>query len=118
MSGSLQVEMSVSSFAFNIQSRHEAAEAQILHPGLAAGVVRVAQHAAAEDGMLLGQGGQLLQELGEEGGCQHGVPDRRGQAGGRPRHLGSVRHEGLKHSRGAIQEVLAASCPGGVLDGI
>lgn len=68
--------------------------------------------------MFLGQGSQLLQELGEEGGCQHGVPHRWGQAGGRPHRLGSVCQEGLKHSWGAIQEVLAASCPGGILNGI
>ena len=85
---------------------------------LPARVVWVAQDPAAEDGVFLGQGSQLLQELREEGGCQHGVPHRWGQAGGRPRHLGSVRQERLKHFWGAIQKVLAASCPGGILNGI
>lgn len=85
---------------------------------LTIGVLEVTQDLAAQNGVFLGQGGQLLEELREEGRCQHGVPHRQGQARGHPRHLGSVRQEGLKHSRGTIQKVLANSCPGGVLNGI
>lgn len=115
LSGNIEVEIFVSSFAFNIQTLKPLKKQ---NKTLTIGVLEVTQDLAAQNGVFLGQGGQLLEELREEGRCQHGVPHRQGQARGHPRHLGSVRQEGLKHSRGTIQKVLANSCPGGVLNGI
>lgn len=85
---------------------------------LTIGVLKVAQDLVAEDGVLLGQGGQFLQELREERGGQHGVPHWQGQARGHPGRPGSGGQEGLKHSWRTIQKALASPCPGGILSGI